>query len=172
MPRAAHRLMTHLALLAIVLLATLPTLGRVLSPSASQPTPMARAMHHAPGMADSMPGMVHHTPGTAHDMEDMAQAGHAAMAMHATHHMPSAHPMEAPPAAPVAHHPDGGEHSGHGEGDCDYCPLLHSLLAMPGVALSAVEEAALPAPQFRMVAAALPWHYPSGLGSRGPPRIS
>ena len=94
------------------------------------------------------------------------------MAMHAMHHMPSANPIEAPPAAPVAYHPGGGEHSGHGEGDCDYCPLLHSLLAMPGVALSVIDEAALPVPQFRMFAAALPWHYPSGLGSRGPPHLS
>lgn len=165
--------MTHLALLAIVLLAMLPTLGRVLSAAASPPPiAMPQAMHHAPGMADPMPGMVHEMPVTAHDMEDMAQAGHGAMAMHAMHQMPSARSMEAPSAAPVTHHPSGGEHSGHGEGDCDYCPLLHSLLAMPGVALLAIDEAALPTPQFRMVAAALPWHHPSGLGSRGPPRIS
>jgi hypothetical protein len=173
MPRNVHRLMTHLALLAIVLLATLPTLGRMLSTSASPLSiAMPQAMHHAPVLADPMPGMVHDMRGAAHDMEDMARTGHAAMAMHAMHHMPSAQSMEPPPAAPVTHHPSGGEHSGHGEGDCDYCPLLHSLLAMPGVALSAIDEAALPAPQFRMFAAALPWHYPSGLGSRGPPLTS
>jgi hypothetical protein len=173
MPRNVDRLMTHLALLAIVLLATLPTLGRVLSSTAPSPLPitMPQAMH-APVMADPMPGMVHDMSGTVHDMQDMAQTGHAAMAMHAMHHMPSANRIEMAPSSPVAHHPGSGEHSGHGEGDCDYCPLLHSLLAMPGVALSAVEEAALPALQFRMVAAALPWHYPSGLGSRGPPHIS
>lgn len=159
MPRAAHRLMTHMALLAIVLLATLPTLGRVLSAPVSQPATMARAMLHLPAMDHGMAGMAH--------------GDHGAMAMMpAMHRMPASH--AARPSPPhVSQHPDGGDqHRGHGEGDCNYCPLLHSLLAMPGVALSAAEEASLPAPQFRMSAAALPWHYPSGLGSRGPPRIS
>ena len=152
MPRAAHRLMTHLALLAILLLATLPTLGRVLSATAPvlQPVTMPQAMHHMAGMA---------------------HGNHGAMAtMPAMHHMPDGGALV--PAPHIAQHPGGGQHSGHGEGDCDYCPLLHSLLAMPGVALSAIDEAALPSPQFRMFAAALPWHYPNGLGSRGPPHIS
>jgi hypothetical protein len=161
MPRTVRRLMTHLALLAIVLLATLPTVGRMLSTEAPAPQPVAtpQAMHHMPGMA--------------HDMAGMTHAGHAAM-MHSMHHMPAGEPSlgdaKATSGEPVARHQHSGDqHSGHGEGDCDYCPLLHSLLAMPGVALLTTPEAALPAPQFRMLAAALPWHYPSGLGSRGPP---
>ena len=162
MPRTVRRLMTHLALLAIVLLATLPTLGRVLSAAAP-------AMHPA-----TMPQAMHHVPGMAHDRAGMARAGHAGM-MHSMHHMGagemSAGEAKATSTAPLAQQQrTGDQHSGHGEGDCDYCPLLHSLLAAPGVALLALDGAALPTPQVRMFAAALPWHYPSGLGSRGPPR--
>jgi len=166
--------MTLLELLAVVLLGMLPTLGRVLSrpPAAAVPTSPAEthaaAMpHHAPRDADGMAHMAHAQGRMGHD--------HGAM-RHAMHDMPSGHAMAMPPVASGAHHAHAhdqhgpGEHGSHGEGDCDYCPLLHSLLATPGVALRAIGEAALPAPQFRMVAAALPWQYPSGLGSRGPPR--
>ena len=156
MPRTARRLMSHLALVAIVLLATLPTLGRVLSAPVAQPPPAVHAMHHMPGMT--------------HDMAGMARADHGAT-MPAMHHLPVREALDASEAARASRHPhQGNQHEGHAEGDCDYCPLLHSLLATPGVALLAIGEAALPAPQFRMSTAALPWHYPSGLGSRGPPR--
>jgi hypothetical protein len=159
MLRTRHRLTTHLALLAIVLLATLPTLGRVWSaaPPASPPVTEPQAMHHMPGMA--------------HDMAGMTQVDHDAMAtMHAMHQRPAGDAKSPSPSHAAPHPHTGDQHRDHGEGDCDYCPLLHSLLASTGITLLAIDEAALPAPQLRMRSAALPWHYPSGLGSRGPPR--
>ena len=154
MLRTGHRLTTHLALLAIVLLATLPTLGRVLSATSSTSPSVTR------------PQAMHHMPGMAHDMAGMAQVDHGAMAtMHAMHQRPAGDAK-----SPSPPHAARDQHRDHGEGDCDYCPLLHSLLASGDIALLAIGEAALPAPQLRMLSAALPWHYPSGLGSRGPPR--
>lgn len=56
-----------------------------------------------------------------------------------------------------------------GDADCDYCPLLSSLIAatcfatMPAALLPPAATPASPA------APRLPWLHPSGLGSRGPP---
>ena len=57
-------------------------------------------------------------------------------------------------------------------GDCDYCPLLHSLtpvLAPPTMALAALPP--LPAPALR-VAQRIPAAPATGLGSRGPPALA
>lgn len=86
--------------------------------------------------------------------------------------------------APQAAHAHHGRHAtqaaGHGEQpvlppvpvdgpDCDYCPLLASLVAVaqPGFALpgGAAASAVFPA----RAAPRLPWLHPNGLGSRGPP---
>jgi hypothetical protein len=76
-PRS-HRLFFRLALLAALLLATVPTLGRLLGPAAAVPAPV-----HAMAMSMAM----HH--GTAHAMETMAHGaphGHApAGAPHSGH---------------------------------------------------------------------------------------
>jgi hypothetical protein len=68
--------------------------------------------------------------------------------------------------------PGSGGQSGHGhglDGDCDYCPLLHSLAAPdagPALALAQVPNSLAPALR-------APQHQPAapnnGLGSRGPP---
>lgn len=61
----------------------------------------------------------------------------------------------------------------HDAGDCGYCPLLRGLdsavvaIALP-VAPPAVERTSDAAP----AASPARWVYPSGLGSRGPPRLS
>jgi len=56
----------------------------------------------------------------------------------------------------------------HVDDDCDYCTIAAaSLLPVPAsaAALAPVVEIASPA----RAVAALAWHYPLGLGSRGPP---
>jgi hypothetical protein len=62
---------------------------------------------------------------------------------------------------------------GHGSGDCAYCPLARGLdSAVAVVALPFVPQAFAPvvAPSVRIGPSR--WIYPSGLGSRGPPRLS
>ncbi len=80
--------------------------------------------------------------------------------------------------APHAHHAhDGGAvGSGHGDGrpsigdpDCDYCPLLASMLTAPGVALVVLDLPNASAPAIAPEAPRLRWLQPFGLGSRGPP---
>ena len=157
-----------LALFAMVLLATLPTVGRLVSGGMAHaehaPLPMvaasagaiaAHGTHRMSGMHD-MPGM-HHMSGMTHAMV-----------------MAPAHAMRAV-AAVEEHTPDprssGDHHAGHGI-DCDYCPLLHSLLGALALVLLGTDEDALPAPAFQPATARVPWHYPAGLGSRGPPARS
>lgn len=90
---------------------------------------------------------------------DHAMAPHAAVPM--AHGSPQA---AASRQAPAAEPP----HSGH-QADCDYCPLLHSLVGALALALLSPPESPLPAPRLRDVAATIAWDYPAGLGSRGPP---
>jgi hypothetical protein len=69
-------------------------------------------------------------------------------------------------AVPAA--PDSGQHGG----DCDYCPLLHSLATPatpPAMALARLPP--LPAPTLR-APQRLPATPAVGLGSRGPPALS
>lgn len=161
--------MRQLALLAVVLLATVPTLGR-LAPTPLRAGADSPAMHHvaapAHDMSVPMHGMqMHHMP-----VHDMSMDRMHAMPMDEAV-MPQAQSSgHLPPAAPPANHDQAGNgpHAGH-DGDCNYCPLLHSLLGALAIAPFAMPEGALPPPQVREVAATLPWHYPTGLGSRGPP---
>lgn len=114
----------------------------------------------------------------------MAQAGHAAMPApsheHAASHQMAAHDMASHDMASHAHH--GASHAAtptptpqaphHGGGDCDYCPLLLSMVASKAPALVAPAVALSPAPMPVAVVAALPYRHPTGLRSRGPPTFS
>ncbi|MBJ6978349.1 DUF2946 family protein [Luteimonas sp. MC1895] len=101
--------------------------------------------------------LVHVASGAAHDAgaHSALQAGHHA-------HAATAAPDAGAPGAPLA---------APGDADCDYCPLLSSLLATtrfattPAAVLPPTTRPASPA------APRLPWLHPSGLGSRGPPRL-
>lgn len=93
------------------------------------------------------------------------QAHHAAQAhhVHAMSAMAGAMHHEAP-SVPAAPH--------HGDGDCDYCPLLQSMVGAKAPVLVGVAALAPVAPA--QVDAAAPPHFrhPNGLGSRGPPDFS
>ena len=99
----------------------------------------------------------------------MAQAFDAPAPSHAVSqaHPPSHHAMhhQAPalPKTPMPH---------HGDGDCDYCPLLLSMVAPKPPALVAPEIALQPAPMPVVAMAPPPYRHPTGLLSRGPPHVS
>jgi hypothetical protein len=72
------------------------------------------------------------------------------------------------PGVPAA--PDSGMQ--HGGGDCDYCPLLHSLAAPApptAMALASLAPAAAPAMRAAQRFETTPL---VGLGSRGPPALA
>ena len=81
---------------------------------------------------------------------------------HAGHHMVPALP-QAPMPAPMPH---------HGDGDCDYCPLLLSMVAPKPPALVAPAVTLQPAPKPVVASAPPPYAHPTGLLSRGPPALS
>lgn len=131
-----------LALLAALLLALVPTLGRL-----AQASTASRA---APVAQQALAALC--------TMEGMKQVALPVLAAASTH----AHLRHDVPA-PMPHHPnDAGQ-------DCDYCPLLASLVVLAVIALglwprpaSACSVAARPAIRVAR-------RHPSGLGSRGPP---
>lgn len=102
---------------------------------------------------------------TASRLEHTAGHGHAAVSApghgHHGHHGQHAATPRADGRAPPRPAP--------GDADCDYCPLLSSLLASVALPFSPHIAprlaAALPWP----ASPRLPWLHPSGLGSRGPP---
>lgn len=170
MPRALHRLMTPLALGAVLLLATVPTLGRM---AAAAPAPVAVASGTVPAALQA----THDVAGMSHgDMSHggmshggMSDAGRPAMPQRAGVAMPHAATHGAAPAMPARE--TGAPHAGHAP-DCDYCPLLQSLLGARAVAPATTPAIELPRPRFDSASAVLPWRHPSGLGSRGPPHAS
>ena len=110
-----------------------------------------RVVHASAAGADAgAEGMHGHGPG---------HAAHAASALHARH----------------AHHGADDARGGSdgrpaiGDPDCDYCPLLASMLAAHGVALVAAQLPDASAPAVAPRAPRLRWLHPFGLGSRGPP---
>lgn len=126
--------MQRLALLAMLLLALLPTAGRLLQP-----------------VAQDMPGGLGAICTTAGlKYVDLALFG-AADTQHGDAHDRSAH--------------------GHDGFDCEYCPLLASLVvAVLWLALLGLHAAARSMPA--MWRACVPrWFLPYGLGSRGPPLV-
>ena len=74
------------------------------------------------------------------------------------------HAMPAMPSSPAMPH--------HGNGDCDYCPLLQAMVASKAPAVLPVAALAPVAPQTIDAAAPPRFRHPNGLGSRGPPPIS
>src|SRR5689334_18559362 len=72
---------------------------------------------------------------------------------HAHHHMAPSAPAQPQPAHPH----DGG-------GDCDYCPLLASMLASSAPHFVAAAHPSAIAPQVALRSASLSFQYPSGLG--------
>lgn len=127
--RAFQEWIGRLALLAALMLAAVPTAGRLVH--------VASGAAHAAGAHPAL------------------QAGHHAHVAAATDAVAPGAPLAAP-----------------GDADCDYCALLSSLLAATRFATipaalppqSATRPASPAAPR-------LPWLHPSGLGSRGPPRL-
>lgn len=153
--------MARLALAAALLLAAVPTLGR-LAPQLSQ---AVHAAHEGLVALCTAQGLryVSLAPRTA--ATDLA--GHGAS--HAAGH--GGHPGR-------VHHDHGGDggppqpppHE-HGAPDCAYCPLLLSLLVAGCwlLWLRAGGVRAVPPTRFR--AASRAFLHPCGLGSRGPPRM-
>lgn len=85
----------------------------------------------------------------------------------------------------VAHHAQHGHHAHHvhhggqdrdegraaiGDPDCEYCPLLASLVASAAIAFDASRHAPHIAAAAVLRSPRLRWRHPFGLGSRGPPR--
>ena len=132
-----------LALLAALLLALLPTLGRLAQAStASHTTSIAQ---------QALTALC-----TMEGLKQVALPVLAATSMHA--HMQH----DAP--APMPHHPQGDAGQ-----DCDYCPLLASLVALAAIALGLWPH---PASSLSLTARApirVAHRHPPGLGSRGPP---
>ena len=157
-----HSAMARLALVAALLLATVPTLGRL----ASQATQFAHSMRAEPQGPSTVDGLrvevatrhvdAHHV--VEHEAQEQHAHEHHAHAQHATAHHASGDP-DAPSQVPHE----------HGGPDCAYCPLLLSLLAAATSLLwlraSAVRAVLLPWPGSGPRA----FVHPCGLGSRGPP---
>lgn len=140
-----HSLMHRLALVATLALALVPTIGRVARAGAEVDH---GAMHHAAAVAQVVVD-----PHAAH-------RGH-----HDAHHAMA----EAPPAPPV---PAPAPTPHHGDGDCEYCPLLQGLVTPAPVAVVALDAAPPADVARRALPARIDFRHPSGLGSRGPPSIS
>jgi len=139
-----QRLMHGIALAAALALVTVPTLGRVAQACRTvAPGEAWSAMCTAAGLA--------YVPATA-------PSGHH-------HHMASAGSMA--PVAPAPH-----QHPHDGGGDCDYCPLLQSMVGSSALALLPTAHLSPMAPQVVLRTAAPAFRHPSGLGSRGPPALS
>jgi len=142
--RRFRRPMSRLALLAVLLLALVPTLGR-----------LARtAGDGAAGVAPAWAAMC-----TARGLEAVLLP-------------PAAHPATQVEGHGIGEAPALPHGNGNG-GDCDYCPLLASAIPVPA-APPAIAPSALPAPALctsrPSLAHAEP--HPCGLGSRGPPTFS
>lgn len=151
-----HSAMARLALAAALLLAAVPTLGRL----ASQATQFAHSMRAEPKRPSTVDGL-HHVDVAARHAGAHHRVEHRAHPRPAAAHQGSGHP-DAPPQAPHE----------HGGPDCAYCPLLQSLLAAATWLLwlraSAVRAVLPPWPGSTPRA----FVHPCGLGSRGPPGTS
>ena len=101
--------------------------------------------------------------GAGHHAVASPAAMPAAMASHHAHHA-----MAAAPAASKAPEP----HQHPRDGDCDYCPLLTSMLGSAAPSLLATVHLAPVAPPFVQRAAIVGFRHPAGLGSRGPPTLA
>jgi len=154
-----HAAMARLALVAALLLAAVPTLGR-LARQFAQPAHLA-----------SVP-----VPSTADEVRDIEVATRHADAHHAAGHR--AHEQHAHGHRAAAHHGSGhpdvpprAPHE-HGGPDCAYCPLLLSLLAAAAWLLWLRADAARTVLPPWPASTRRAFVHPCGLGSRGPPGTS
>jgi len=168
--------MARVALVAALLLAAVPTLGRL----ASQVTQFAHSMRAEPERPSTVDGLRHVEVAArhadAHHGGERYVVGHHAREHHA--HEQSAHEQSAHEQNATAHnrsgHPDTPSQAPHEHGgaDCAYCPLLLSLLAAATWLLwlraSAARAVLPPWPGSRPRA----FVHPCGLGSRGPPGMN
>jgi hypothetical protein len=142
-PAAFQRSMARLALLAMLSLALLPGIGRIAQSSAHSAAVVATPF------TQPLLGAICTTRGLAYD---------ARIAATEAIDFALDDPTDAPiPATPL-----------HPEHDCDYCALtafttVPAAVALPGCSLHA--GAATDSLSDRRIQ----WHYPLGLGSRGPP---
>lgn len=141
--RVLHRGWLPLALLAALLLALVPTLGR-----------LAQAASAARAIPVTQPAIV-----ALCTIQGMKQVALPVLAAAATH----AHLRHDAPA-PMPHHPQGDAGQ-----DCDYCPLLASLTALAAIALGLWPRPASALSMAPRAAIRVARRHPSGLGSRGPP---
>ena len=146
-----HRFPARLALVAMLLLATLPTIGRLVQ---SNP-----GMHGALTAICTMQGMKF----IGMQFNGMQFGGMPLDGM-----QPIDPGARSDPASPAKPAPDPMPHPGM---DCDYCPILAATLAAVAIVLLL-----LPPPLRRAVPPAarrplpdLGFLHPCGLGSRGPP---
>lgn len=158
--------MARLALVAALLLAAVPTLGR-LAPQLMQVAHGAQAQLVALCTAEGLRYVELATPHVgAHRAVDHHAASQHADAAHATagpHAAAAHHHSELPGAPPEAPH-------GHGAPDCAYCPLLLSLLVAGAGLLRLRTAAARALPPAWPASTPRAFTHPCGLGSRGPPR--
>ena len=102
--------------------------------------------------------------GGMHDATAAAPVADPHAAHHAHHAMADATPVApAPTPAPMPH---------HGDGDCEYCPLLQGLVTPAPVGVAALDTAPPAHVAQRNTPARIDFRHPNGLGSRGPPSIS
>ncbi|NOT89027.1 MAG: DUF2946 family protein [Lysobacter sp.] len=141
-PAAFQRSMARLALLAMLALALLPGIGRI----AQQTGTGAAVTSSAPGQ---LLGAICTTQGLAYD--------------------PAVAAVEAIGFAVQSDDPGrGAPSSPHPDSDCDYCAVTASTLVPTFVSLPASMPQAGIAPVSQR-SHVVGWHYPLGLGSRGPP---
>lgn len=132
MPRLrSHSLLTAMALLAALLLALVPTLGR-----------LYQSAQHAGSHANTIAMC------TVDGMKEIVR------------------PPLITDGSPPAHAAPDGERPAH---DCDYCPLLTSLLVLSLLPLGLLPLAKLSPRVFWCDAIRINQRHPCGLGSRGPP---
>lgn len=96
-------------------------------------------------------------------LQASAPAGHGHVAHHDRH--------GGQQARRSAHAGANGDRAGQGglAPDCDYCPLLASLVSAAQASYALAMAPAASAVAALPTSPRLPWLHPSGLGSRGPP---
>ena len=139
-PAAFQRSMARLALLAMLALTLLPGIGRIAQ---------SRDDGGAAGTANALFGAICTTEGLVYDTR-LATIEAIDFALDDR--------TDAPAPAPPP----------HGDHDCDYCALASANAVPAAIALHTASPRTDATPEPRGDTHIL-WHYPRGLGSRGPP---
>lgn len=150
--------MARLALVAALLLAAVPTLGR-LAPQLSQ---AVHAAHQGLLALCTTQGLRYVSLAPRAGADAVSGHGVSHGAGHGGH----------PGAAHHSHGGDGAPPHDHGAPDCAYCPLLLSLLVAGCWLLWLHAGGVHGMPPTRFRAASRAFLHPCGLGSRGPPRMN